>query len=181
MGKTIEITDEMWDKLSALSLEMMEQDPLGTAMPHLFQIQDWKKVYDWNLNGDTQIWITEEGEEIEELQDLLDFLDGAGHFQDMSDYEEQSEISEITRRWEDGEISDWLSENWEGVSDCSYSLEPFYVNAFLTRKAAQDHLDQNYYHYHPKARVYLNHAWRNPEAELISDFLCQLTGNSPYK
>jgi hypothetical protein len=44
----------------------------------------------------------------------------------------------------------------------------------LTAKAAQAHLDANDYHYHKDADVYLNHAWRNPEAELVTEFLCSL-------
>jgi hypothetical protein len=47
--KTIEISDEMHAKLIELATEMTTQDPLGTRMPHMFQIRDWKKVYDGTL------------------------------------------------------------------------------------------------------------------------------------
>ena len=57
MTKTIEISDEMYDKLIELANEMTTQDPRGTRMPHMFQIRDWKRVYDWELNGNTQIFV----------------------------------------------------------------------------------------------------------------------------
>ena len=57
-------------------------------------------------------------------------------------------------------------------------MEEKFSNCFLTAKAAQEHLDANDYHYHKNADVYLNHAWRNPEAELVSEFLCRLVGKN---
>lgn len=55
--KTIEVSDEIYAKLIELATEMTTQDPRGTRMPHMFQIRDWKRVYDWDLNGDTRVWI----------------------------------------------------------------------------------------------------------------------------
>jgi hypothetical protein len=60
-------------------------------------------------------------------------------------------------------------------------MRPVYKNAFLTAKAAQEHLDSNYYHYHPDADVYLHHAWRNPEAELVTEFLLSLINKDPHR
>ena len=34
--------------------------------------------------------------------------------------------------------------------------------------------------YHANADVYLNHAWRNPEADLLSEFICGLVGKGVY-
>ena len=55
--KTIEVSEEMHAKLIELATEMTSQDPRGTRMPHMFQIRDWKKVYDAELNGDTHIYL----------------------------------------------------------------------------------------------------------------------------
>ena len=78
--KTIEVSDEMYAKLIELATEITEQDPRGTRMPHMFQIRDWKKVYDWSLNGNTKVWI-DRGYSIE-----------VETFNDMKDYLENSEI-----------------------------------------------------------------------------------------
>lgn len=173
MGKTIELSDEMYDKLIGLANEITTQDPRGTRMPHIFQIRDWKKVYDWNLNGNTHIWVGDYETEIETLDQFKEYLE-----------DHEIEIPEnIQELWEDDfywDMEEFLEEKKLDLKQCSYSLEPFYVNSFLTAKAAQEHLDKNYYHYHSKADVYLNHAWRNAEAELVSSFLCHLIGKKLY-
>lgn len=177
--KTIEVSDEMYKQLIDLANEMTTQDPRGTRMPHLFQIRDWKKVYDSNLNGDVKIWIDYSGDpiEVETLGDFLDYLEN----RDIN-YKKE-EIEELWRKAKeefDFELEDWIDENCPNLKENSYSKESVYINSFLTAKAAQDHLDRNYYHYHQDADVYLNHAWRNPEAELITDFLCGLVGKEKH-
>lgn len=172
--KTIEVSDELYARLIDLANEMTTQDPRGTRMPHLFQIRDWKKVYDWNMNGDTKIWVSDYETEIETLEELLEYLDDNG-------IEHDSE--EIKKMFENDfpfDLENWLEEHCPNLNECSYSMEPVYINSFLTAKAAQEHLDRNYYHYHKDANVYLNHAWRNPEAELVSEFLCGLVGKKKY-
>jgi hypothetical protein len=176
--KSIEVTDDVYAKLIELATEMTTQDPRGTRMPHMFQIRDWKRVYDWDLNGDTGIWIDRSGDylEIETFDDLFDYLE--------SNSIESPSREELKDFWD----NEWESFEWHGedlqlfdfierctsLERCSYTLEPVYVNCFLTAKAAQEHLDRNYYHYHKNADVYLHHAWRNPEADLVSEFLCGL-------
>lgn len=172
--KTIEVTDEMYVKLVELATEMKEQDPRMTRMPHIFQIRDWQRNYDWNLNGDVPCWIYNDGdfEVIETLQDFKEHLE-------YHDIEEPENLDEL---WEDKwDLQDWIEENCKGLAKCSYSMEPVYKNAFLTAKAAQAHLDSNYYHYHSDADIYLNHAWRNPEAELVTEFLLSIINKEPHK
>lgn len=171
--KTIEVSDEMYAKLIDLATEMTTQDPRGTRMPHIFQIRDWKKVYDWGLNGDTHIWVNDYEREIETLDQFKDFLEDKG-------VEIPENIQEI---WDDDfywSMEEFLEEKNLDLKQCSYTLEPVDVNSFLTAKAAQEHLDRNYYHYHKNAYVHLNHAWRNPEAELVTEFLCNLVGKPPH-
>jgi hypothetical protein len=172
--KSIEVSDEMYAKLIELATEMTTQDPRSTRMPHMFQIRDWKRDYDWNLNGDTRCWIHSDGDftVIETLEDFKEFLE----------YQGIEEPEDIEKLWEDHwNLQDWISEHCDNLQECSYSMEPVYVNCFLTAKAAQEHLDRNNYHYHKDADVYLNHAWRNPEAELVSEFLCNLVGKSLHR
>ena len=49
-----------------------------------------------------------------------------------------------------------------------------YKNFFLTQKACEDHIKLNHHHY-TDAQPYLFHAWRNPEMEIVQQFLCELT------
>ena len=188
--KIIEVSDEMYAKLTELATEMTTQDPRGTRMPHLFQIRDYKRVYDWSLNGDTKVWIDTDMDHcvVETLDDFINYLENIGHFRrdddytkDLSDEDRRLKVDEITELWNDEyELNDWISDNCPDLKECSYSMEPVYTNSFLTAKAAQEHLNRNDYHYHRDADVYLNHAWRNPEADLVSEFLCGLVGKKMH-
>lgn len=177
--KTIELSDEMYAKLIELATEMTTQDPRGTRMPHIFQIRDWKKVYDADLNGDVHIILDRgNGIEIETYDQLIEYL---------NDFEIEFVEDEIKEMWENraeyswqSDLVDWLQERVSDIVEHSYSLVPEYTNSFFTAKAAQEHLDKNHYHYHKNADVYLNHAWRNPEAELVSTFLCELVDKELY-
>jgi len=176
---TIEIDQDVYNQLVELAKEMTTQDMRGTRMPHMFQIRDWKKVYDAELNGDTVFWLDRgNGIEIETVESLIEYL---------TDCEVEFDADEIKEMWDswkdmmfDDDLKDWLEENRIELEEYSYSLEPEYTNCFLTAKAAHEHLYSNYYHYHEKADVYLNHAWRNPEAELVSTFLCNLVGKEMH-
>ena len=170
--KTIKVSDEMYDKLISLATEMTTQDPRGTKMPHMFQIRDWKKQYDWGLNGDTHIWVGDYSEEIETLDEFKDYLENNG-------FGIPENIEDI---WNDHwDMEDWVESNNIELKQCSYSLVPEYTNHFLTAKAGEEHLRLNDYHYHKDADVYLNHAWRNPEMEILSEFLCGLVDKEPHK
>jgi hypothetical protein len=171
--KTIEISDEMYDKLIELANEMTTQDMRGTRMPHMFQIRDWKKVYDAELNGDVHIYLDRgNGIEIETADSLIDYLN-----ESEIEFDEDG-IRDMWVNDKDFDLPDWIDDHAPDLQQYSYSLVPEYSNSFLTAKAAQEHLDRNHYHYHKKADVYLNHSWRNPEADLVSEFLCGLVGKS---
>ncbi len=167
--KSIKVSDKMYSDLVELANEMTSQNHRGTKMPHLFQIRDWKRVFDWNLNGDISCWIYNDGDFtiIETLEDLKHHLECCG-------IDEPVNLDEM---WEDKyDLQCWIDDNCENLSECSYSMEPVYKNSFLTAKAAQEHLNENAHHYHKDADVYLSYAWRNPEAELLSSFICSLVG-----
>ena len=172
--KTIEVSEEMYNKLIELATEMTTQDPRGTRMPHMFQIRDWKRQYDWALNGDTKCWVDSTGDYtvIETLDDLKSYLE-------YNDIDAPENLDEL---WEDSyDLQDWIEDHCDDLQECSYSMEPEYTNHFLTAKAAEEHLILNDYHYHKDADVYLNHAWRNQEMETISTFLCGLVGKSIHQ
>jgi hypothetical protein len=185
--KTINVSDEIYAGLFELATEMTTQNPRGTKMPHMFQIRDWKRVYDWGLNGDTKVWIDPDMDHcvIETHRDLIDYLHNISYFDvkypssdSFIDKDRMNhEINELFVLWTDDfdfGLPDWIEENCPSLKECTYSMQPEYTNSFLTAKAAENHLKLNHYHYHEDADVYLNHAWRNPEADLVSEFLCNL-------
>lgn len=174
--KKIEVSDEMYDKLIQLATEMGTQDKRSTAMPHIFQIRDWERVWDDNLNGDIQVYIdTTDGELqiISTYDDMVQYL----KYMDIDQPENLEEMWDDAYHWD---LDDWVDENLPELKKTSYTMSPVYKNAFLTAKAAEEHLKSNNYHYHKDTDVYLNHAWRNPEAELVSEFLMGLIGQTLY-
>lgn len=168
--KTIEVSDEMYEKLIALATEMTTQDPRCTRMPHMYQIRTKKKRYDWGLNGNEVIWIEDGSNEIETKEDMIEYLERRSidipeNFDDI---------------WEDNwDLVEFIEDNCPELQKCSYSWEYEYQNMFLTEKACKEHIERNHYHYHEPVD-YLNHAWRNPEMELVSEFLCNLVGKPMY-
>jgi len=165
--KTIEISDELYDQLMDLSKEMMTQDNRCTAYPIFYQIRDWKRVYDSELNGSNYILIDRNGDyiTIESAEDLMSYLE----YRDI-----EFDKEEIEGLWEDyqtefgWELDEYLED--KGLTDLekmSYSMEPVYTNAFLTEKEAQRHLESNDYHYHRDADTYVNHGWRNNDMQIL--------------
>ena len=73
------------------------------------------------------------------------------------------------------EEGDEVSEDYQDARGIQVTTENKDQNMFFTAKACQEHIDSNRYHYN-KPVVFLNHAWRNPEMELVSIFLCGLVG-----
>lgn len=178
--KTIEVSDEMYNQLIALATEMTTQDPRCTRMPHMFQIQTRYKVYDWGLNGDTKCYINGETE-IETCEELIDLL---------KDYDIEYP-SDIEKMWEDNwwssddekfegkDLNEFIGEVLPDLKECSYSWNYKYENTFFTAKACKEHIESNHYHYNDP-KDYLNHAWRNPEMELVTKFLCGLVGKEMH-
>lgn len=166
--KTIEITDEMYNSLIELSKEMLSQDNRATAMPHMFQIQtsEKKQVPDgygeqaWYFDGS----LIETSEEIQHA--VFEWKEWDEENQDDYDRLEDYEIEEIL-----------TAAGWQ---ETSYVVEHSYENTFFTAKGCDDHIKRNHYHYEEPI-CYLNHAFRNPEMELISKFLCELTGGIIHK
>lgn len=173
--KTIEISDELYDQLMNLSKEMMTQDNRCTAYPIFYQIRDWKRVYDSDLNGSIPILIDRNGDYItvESAEDLMGYLE---------DRDIEFDKEEINGLWEDYQTGfGWELEEYlevKGLTDLekmSYSMEPVYKNAFLTEKEAQRHLESNGYHYHRDADVYVEHGWRNNDMLVIHNLAKEIS------
>lgn len=172
--KTIEVSDEMYEKLIALATEMTTQDPRSTRAPHIYQIREWAKVYDWALNGDVHIWV-EQGNstEIETYEDLVSYLEN-------DDVEIPENLKEMWGERGQYDLKDWLSEKCPDLEECSYTDKAVYQNYFLTGKSCKEHIRLNHYHYR-NPDDYLTHAWRNPDMDLVSEFFCGLVGKKPHQ
>jgi len=169
--KKIEVSDEMYAKLVTLATEMTEQDPRGTRMPHLFQVRTDERVYDWSMNGDYACWIYDtECYDYHTKEDMYaiitEYCEGydipAPHIDDFDGYDMES----------------WLED--KGFKQCSWSINHKYENAFFTAKGCQEHIKANK-HNLANPLDYLNHAFRNPEMDLVTEFLCGLVGKEPHQ
>ena len=165
--KQIEVSDEMYQKLIDLATEMTTQDMRCTAMPHLFQIKTREQVAAPEGNG-TEAWhyegsLIETDEEIEEA---------------VNQYKEWDEHTTKFNSLEDYEVEEILEA--AGYNQVWYDYQDKYQNAFLTAKACKEHIEANHYHYSEPVD-YLNHCWRNPEMDLVSDFLCGLVNKKKHK
>lgn len=177
--KTIQVTDEMYNDLVKLSKEYTTQDNRGTRMPYLFQVRDKQRVYYMDVNqGSNQIW--HDGESIvEDFEDLKDYLDSFGF--EYTDKEEgiiklifESWTQKYLFRREDISRDEFFKKYCPDLKEGSYSIEEIYTNAFFTAKCCKEHIQNNRHHYHEPID-YLNYADRNPEMELISNFLCEIS------
>ena len=159
-GKTIEVTDEMYEFLMNLSNELNTQDNRSTAMPYFFQIQTQEEVPAADGNGN-EAWIG----------------DGSG-----SKIETEEEITEAIAEHKGLAIEDVTTDRFErenlleeaGYRKIYYELKDKLQNAFLTAKACEAHINGNLHHYHTPVS-YLSHSFRNPELETLLKFICGLT------
>lgn len=165
--KTIEVTDEMYDKLMELSNLMNTQNHRSTAMPYFFQIRTNERISVAEGCG-TEAWCYD-GSIIESDEEVIDTI-----FEYLGEKQSKDEIKKLPdyRKDEVMEQAGWRK-IW-------YDHKHEYQNAFLTEKACKEHIRLNSYHYTEPAD-YLQHAFRNPELELVSEFICGLTGGKPHK
>lgn len=156
--KTIEIPDELHDQLMELSRNINSQDNRSTAMPYFFQIRTKEKIAVPEGCG-TECWAYD-GSTIETEEEIT------GEISEIK----QLEIKDVTK--DEYEREEILEEaGWRKVN---YDYEEKFQNAFLTEKSCKEHIERNRYHYKDPVD-YLSHAFRNPDLELIYEFLCGLT------
>lgn len=180
--KTIEVTDEMYEALMELSKEMTTQDMRCTAMPHMFQIRTTEQCSAYPGQG-KEIWVNGEGDELQTEEEMREFIQQHIYENDESishldDEEAKKEAKEKVDEMYDYNLEEYLEEtHWCKVN---VTTEHKYQNTFFTAKGCDEHIKANHYHYNEPVS-YLSHAWRNPEMELVSKFLCELSGGKIHK
>jgi hypothetical protein len=185
------ISDEEIKFLRELQKEMNTQDTLGQRDPRYWVIRGTERIYHIEPDGADGIvfYYSDSTYTEDEFKNLLydDILpeifdDGNYRYEYEEDGTETSlEIYKITNDKE--ENVEWLSDLEEIIEylqeqgyDISYSgyidMKYNYPGpVFLTNKAANEHLKENYYHYSEDAHPYALTAWRCPEIETLYEIL----------
>lgn len=182
--KTIELSDEMYNSLMELSKEMTSQDMLCTAMPHMFQIKTKEQVAAYPGQG-MEIWVNSEGDELETEEEIRAFIHQSimENDESINHLDEDQAKTAATKKVDEMDETDLelileeSNENWWKVN---VTTESKYQNTFFTSKACKAHIKANHYHY-KEPTCYLNHAFRNDEMELVSKFLCELSGGKLHR
>ena len=169
--KTIKVNDEMYEFLMNLSEELNTQNHRCTAMPYFFQIQTKEEVAAAEGCG-IEAWYYD-GSKIETDEDIRETI-----FEYKEWDNDSKEDNELYNNLDGGEIEELLEDM--GFYKINYELSDKYENAFLTEKACREHIRLNDYHYREPID-YLSFAFRNPELEMVLQFLCELSGSKIHK
>lgn len=170
--KTIRISDEMHEALMEISKQLNDQDHRATAMPYFFQVMTEEEVPVPDGFGES-VWVMD-GEICLRSDDdikvaIYEYKEwdksNSQHgklFNQMSDYEKEEILRKV------------------GYRNYDITTTRKYENCFFTEKACETHIRQNRHNLN-KPKSYLNHAFRNPEMELVLKFLCELSGGKMHK
>lgn len=172
--KTLEISDELYEKLKYLSDEIKNQNNRGTADPYFYQILTYDKIPTDSNYEDESKWISyEDCFSVENTADAMKqyILDNEKECEDV--------IKEYLEYWcydnFDYTDEDALEEVFKnlGFEKISYKLVPRYENCFLTEKSIKEHIRLNGYHYE-EPKDYMSYAFRNPDMDTIFKFLREI-------
>lgn len=162
--KTIKITNELYEKLINISREMLSQDNRSTASPYFFQVRTTEKVPPWGDNsGEFVMFIDDEGTEYENKEDFLSLFESHGI--DVPD--------DFNYRFKT-DLYDLVEEYFPTLVKIEYNLDYKYENIFFTESACKSHIESNSHNYNSPVD-YISYAFRNPELEIIQNFLISLS------
>ena len=165
------LNEEDMEFLKGLAHQLKTQDRRGTNKPVIYQILDINVRWD---NDDSQGF-----DEVKIYGDdgsILDTLEEMKQY--IIDYPEAFETDlddlkkEVIEEYGIDEIVEIYKEAEFNISYGHHERE--LKNAFLTKKSAEQHLDENGHHYHEKAHIYVSYAWRNLELEKVLNIIEKL-------
>lgn len=167
--KTIEISDEMYEKLERISNEMNTQDHRGTRAPYIFRIlvPNSRPASEWCW--DFSVWIHDWEEAFRDENN--DFLSEAEEYIKWYFSEEDYEDIDFSSEWD---VEGFLEENEITRHESEKYEEQKWF--FLTHESAKRHWESNKHHYPDEFNDYLDHCWRDPDMEAVQQFLFELTG-----
>lgn len=157
--KTIQIPDEMYNKLITMAKDYAEQDNRSTAMPYYLQIQTTKEVVAAEGCG-TEMYIDGDGTELRSDEDIVKYFEDYNQDNNCTPTNDIDELKEVLE-----ELHDFIKIN--------VTEENHYQGVFFTENACRRHIESNKHNYR-EPKDYGSHAFRNPEMKLISDLLMLL-------
>ena len=177
--KTIKVTDEMYAELMAISEKMNNQDHEGRRMPYLFHVAE--EISEPTCEGcGTPVWVDCDGDYLRTKDEIIEyiaeymFLDDCHYMCDATSADREFDsMIQATRIYESGEYEDYLEE--QDFTLYNEEKRTRYSNGFFTRKACEVYIAQNSHNLHEPS-CQLLHAYRNPEMETVSKFLCEISG-----
>lgn len=191
--KTIEINDELYEKLKYLSNEIKTQDNRGTASPYFFQIStekflptdedfDVDKVEFYNYDQEVSLednyvdkieYLKEQIYNLnqEVIQECDAYTDN-NDFRNLNEECSENEIEDLLKDYIDDYDIDVVLENVGFHKICLRKIQ-LLENVFLTEKSIRNHIEFNSYHYN-NPRTYVSYAYRNPDMETIFEFLNEI-------
>ena len=174
--KTIEIEDELYERLMYLSNEIKTQDNRGTASPYFFQITERVEEPCWDGNCDKYIWTNyySEWEKVDgDYNSMLEFLyeNFESFYQNIQQWFKDNDLEDdVLSQLDEDQMEDLFKYlEFDKIPVCEVVKT---YNAFLTEKSVKAYIESNKHHY-PKGIVsdYLEYAFRNPDLETVFDFL----------
>lgn len=182
----IHLSEEELESLRTLAKTLRTQDTEGTKNPVWYLLQEKVKRYDpFNPKTfsyyDSVLEAEYVGDSVEDiLSQVLKDRDLTEescelHKQDIKDNNTSAAAEIFMEAYEDEveatieSLGDIIEREAQGITYVYETKE-----TFLTRGSAERHLRQNNYHYN-EPRIYVQHAWRNPEAELVRKLLLSLS------
>ena len=158
------------DFLSAVSKEMAIRDNACTAKP-LYCVYQKRLVLVPEPFGEIARYFDEEGCALEE-NDVVKKFESFDNLQKKTILDEYDSVQYIP--------IDILAERM-GLKKffCKIDNVPVPGQVYLTKKAAQTHIDANHYHYN-KPFVYVEGAWRNTEMQKIMQFIYNIENKGKY-
>lgn len=161
--QTVTFTDEQVEFLEQLTTEMQTQNIRMTQYPLFYVYQRERRYFETGTYGydyEERSFSADHGEPKEELcSDCYNLYNANADLPEYTD----CDCNVVYVKEEDVPAID--------------------VGPFFSEKAAQNHIDKNYYHYY-KPFIYVNSAWRNYELQEVLQLLFTLVGKeipSQYK
>jgi hypothetical protein len=156
--------------LKSLAKELKTQDRLYTGKPVIYQIREEDYITgidpQWtddicliDTYGDTRIF--KSTDEIKEY--FNDHYSDEKYEELLKDINESGDLEVVYEMLE-------AHDKAEGWVLTGYQKQHKYKNFFLTKKALDNHVKQNHYHYE-EPDYFINHAWRNPELQRLLEIV----------
>ena len=155
------LTDEEIQFLQVLAHKLKTQDTACTRKPVYFNIQESETIFGIDREyAEECLLIGDEYDDVYTLEEAVEHLKKYCGFTD-SELDEFYDLEDVQEFLDKYKINNILT---------GYKKEPKYSGVFLTRDAANKHIETNG-HNLKEPLVYCQHAFRNPELEKLLEII----------